>query len=133
MDVRHLLIWKSSLEIGKVPMVKTASGEIVKSILTLTRTSSCHCVGMLIMIKPMRLLLTHENEKQGKSRERFLRSALSAHPSSVTLGVINHSPAVRPQWEPDPFVLYPPLTSDVHSTESKSKKGLQRKWSVSAQ
>lgn len=57
-----------------------------------------------------------------KSRERFLRSALSAHPSSVTLEVINHSTAGRPQWEPASFVLYPPLTSDVHSTESKSKK-----------
>lgn len=43
-----------------------------------------------------------------KSRERFLRSALSAHPSSVTLEVINHSPAGRPQWEPSLFRPLPP-------------------------
>lgn len=124
-------IYQSLLQIGNVPMVETASNEIANSNLTLTRISlwkilNSLCFGTLIMTEPISPLPANRYE-WGKSRERFLRSAFAAHPSSATLEVINHSAVGRPQWEPASFVLYPPLTTGVHLTESKSKRGLQRK------
>lgn len=112
--LRHFQIYKSSLKIAKVPMVKAASNEIEKEQLHTNEYALMENTHFSLLwridnddkhIKNKPAANRYEWEK---SRERFPRSALSARPSSVTLEVINHSPAGRPQWEPSLFRPLPP-------------------------